>query len=99
MLIVGVNPPLLLIGAVPDTDDTYERAGMSATTRVLNVGVAAGPLEGPANTALAGSVVKVPVRVPLLVTGLPVTVKMDGNDRPTLVTVPPPPPPELPLAE
>jgi hypothetical protein len=34
------------------------------------------------------------VSVPLPVTGLPVTVKIEGADNPTEVTVPPPPPPE-----
>ena len=35
-----------------------------------------------------------PVKVPAPVTGEPETVKIDGNERPTLVTVPP-----LPVAD
>jgi hypothetical protein len=53
--------------------------------------VAAEPVVGPAHTKLAVCVAKVPVNVPVPVTGLPETVRMDdGRARPTLETVPAP---------
>lgn len=65
--------------------------GMSADTRVLNVGAAALPEAGPENTMLALWLAKESVRVPEVVIGLPDTVKMlDGAARATLVTDPPP---------
>jgi hypothetical protein len=44
---------------------------------------------GPANTVFAVWVVSDAVNVPASVTGLPLTLKMGGIDKPTLVTVPP----------
>ena len=64
--------------------------GKSATTSDRNVGTAAGPVLGPAYTVLADWVLDVNVSVPLVVTGEPLTLKMDGADSPTLVTEPPP---------
>jgi hypothetical protein len=63
---------------------------MSADTKDLNVGVAATPEDGPANTKLAFCVLNVPVNVPLVVTGEPDTVNIDGKDNATEVTVPSP---------
>jgi hypothetical protein len=64
--------------------------GRSAPTKARNVGVAAEPVVGPAQTWLADWVARVPVSVPDVVIGEPETVKMlDGNASPTLVTVPP----------
>lgn len=64
--------------------------GRSAPTNERNVGVAATPVVGPAQIRLADWVFRVPVNVPVLVTGLFVTVKIPGRERPTLETVPPP---------
>ena len=64
--------------------------GRSAPTKDRNVGVAAAPVVGPAHTRLADCVASVPVRVPVLMTGLPDTVNMPGRASPTLVTVPVP---------
>jgi hypothetical protein len=50
------------------------------------VGVAADPDEGPANTVFAGSVANAAVKVPVEVTGDPLTVKILGIDRATDVT-------------
>jgi hypothetical protein len=63
-------------------------AGMSAATSARKVGVPALPDPGPANTVLIASEARVIVRVPEDVTGLLVTVKMLGADKPTLVTDP-----------
>ena len=63
-------------------------AGMSAATSARKVGVLALPDPGPANTVLIASEARVIVRVPEDVTGLLVTVKMLGADKPTLVTDP-----------
>ena len=62
--------------------------GISAATRARKVGAAAEPLAGPANTAFAPCVFNVAVNVPDDVTGLFVTVKILGIDKPTLVTAP-----------
>jgi hypothetical protein len=67
-------------------------AGISAATNARNVGAAALPVEGPAKTVFAVSVAKVPVNVPEVVTGEPLTVKIAGRESATLVTVPLPPP-------
>src|SRR6185312_17287752 len=64
--------------------------GKSAPTRPRKVGADAAPDVGPAQTALAICVFSDPVSVPVVVTGLPETVKMPGRDRPTDVTVPEP---------
>jgi len=62
---------------------------MSAATSARNVGVAAAPVVGPAQTKLAVWVANVPVRVPEPVTGEPETVRMlEGSARATEVTVP-----------
>lgn len=66
--------------------------GKSAITNALKVGTAAPPVVGPAYTKLADCELDVNVNVPVVVTGEPETLKMDGADNPTLVTVPPPPP-------
>lgn len=67
-------------------------SGKSALTNNLNVGVDAAPEAGPENIVLAVWVFKVPVKVPLVVTGEPLTIKMLGKDKPTLETVPAPAP-------
>jgi len=78
-----VNPvPPLFVGTV----------GKSFATNALNVGAAALPLVGPAHTLFAVCVAKANVNVPVVVTGLPDTVKIAGADNPTLVTVPEPAP-------
>lgn len=53
------------------------------------VGAAAAPVVGPANSVLAVCVASVPVSVPDVVTGDPLTVINEGSDNPTLVTEPP----------
>ena len=61
---------------------------MSAVVKALKVGAAAAPLDGPAKIVFTAWVVNVPVSVPLVVTGELVTAMIDGNDKPTEVTVP-----------
>ena len=63
---------------------------MSAVVKALKVGAAAAPLDGPAKMLLTAWVVNVPVNVPLVVTGELVTAMIEGNDKPTEVTVPVP---------
>lgn len=63
---------------------------MSAVVNDRKVGAEADPLEGPAKIEFTACVVKVPVNVPLVVTGELVTAIIDGNDNPTDVTVPVP---------
>src|SRR5215467_5777887 len=64
---------------------------MSAATSDRKVGVAAAPVVGPEKIRFADSVASVPVKVPVDVTGEPLTVKMPGSDKPTLVTAVPVP--------
>jgi hypothetical protein len=78
-------------GDVRATEVTAKPA-ISAATNALKVGMAGEPVVGPAKTKFAVCVLRVPVKVPLVVTGLPLTVKMEGNARATEVTVPVPPP-------
>ncbi len=53
-----------------------------------NVGTAGGPLVGPRKKVFADWTANDPVRVPIPVTGLPVTENTEaGNDKPTLVTL------------
>jgi hypothetical protein len=61
---------------------------MSAVVSERKVGAAADPLLGPAKIAFTACVVSVPVSVPLLVTGEPETVMMEGKDNPTELTEP-----------
>ena len=61
---------------------------MSAATSERKAGTAGTPVEGPANTRLADWVLRVPVRVPADVTGLPDTLNILGSARPTEVTEP-----------
>jgi hypothetical protein len=63
-------------------------AGKSAAVSARNVGAAAAPVVGPANTSAADCVARDAVRVPAEVTGEFVTVKIEGIDSPTLVTLP-----------
>lgn len=51
-----------------------------------NVGAAAAPVVGPANNVFANCVASDAVRVPVVVTGDPLTSKMAGTDSATLVT-------------
>ena len=67
--------------------------GISSVTIVLNVGVAAAPVVGPANTVFAVWVFKVGTKVPEAVIGDPVTDVLKTTLSPvmaTLVTVPAP---------
>ena len=63
-----------------------EPEGRSAATRDRNVGAAADPVVGPANTLFAVCVASVPVSVPVAVTGEPETEKILGRLNATLVT-------------
>ena len=69
-------------------------AGMSAPTSVPNVGAADAPLVGPLKTVFALWLASVAAKVPEVVTGDPVTLKIEGRERLTLVTDPPPAPPD-----
>lgn len=87
--------PLMVLAVVSVAADPvvfWFSVGTSATTMARKVGTAAAPEDGPAKNRLALWVARAPVSVPEAVTGEPDTVKMDGNARPTLVTVPEPPP-------
>jgi len=64
---------------------------MSDATKARKFGAPAVAL-GEANTRLELCEARVADRVPDEVTGLPLTVKIAGSERPTDVTVPPPPP-------
>ena len=64
--------------------------GRSAPTSARKVGDAAAPVVGPAQIVFAVWVLREAVSVPVLITGLFVTVNIPGIDRPTLETVPPP---------
>jgi hypothetical protein len=64
--------------------------GISAAVIVRNVGVPDAP-DGEAKSRFAACELKEAVSVPIVVTGLPVTVKIEGIESPTLVTVPVPP--------
>ena len=59
---------------------------MSAVVSARKVGAAADPLDGPAKMELTACVVKVPVNVPLPVTGEPETVMIEGSAKATDVT-------------
>lgn len=63
--------------------------GRSARSRARNVGVPDEPFGDPKNR-LAVCDAKVPIRVPVVVTGDPETVKIFGSANPTDVTVPVP---------
>src|SRR5487761_1517864 len=67
-------------------------AAKSAAVTALKAGAAL-PLAGPMKNVFALWFASVPVSVPALVTGDPLTVKIAlGSDSPTLVTVPEPEP-------
>ena len=96
------KPPTLIqsvpfhINVWPAMADVINTSAISlpASDNVLNVGVNGPPVAGPANTVLLFCVLNVPVKVPVVVTGEPVTVNTDaGNARATDVTVPVPPVP------
>jgi hypothetical protein len=70
------------------------RVGISAATINLKVGTPELPL-GAAKKVLADSELREKLRVPEEVTGLPLTVKIEGALNPTLVTVPVPPVAEM----
>src|SRR5262252_5340774 len=67
-------------------------AAVSTSVNNLKVGAAAGPLSGPAHTVKMFSTALLIARVPLPVTGDPLTVNSGGAVSPTLVTVPDPAP-------
>jgi hypothetical protein len=79
-----IKPP------VKDTEVTVPvPAGKSAATNARNVGVAAPPDTGPANTVFAVWVSKLNANVPAVVIGEPETENSTpGTVRATLVTVP-----------
>ena len=83
---VGVNPPVDVIGAVAPTELTSDNEGISAVTKARKVGAVAAPLLGPAKMRLTACVVRVPVSVPLEVIGEPDTVIIEGNAKATEVT-------------
>ena len=82
---------ILSSAKVPVVILLVSKLGISAATNVLNVGVPVDPL-GAAKTLFCVCVAHVPVNVPEVVTGLPVTVISEGKLNPTLVTVPSPVP-------
>jgi hypothetical protein len=64
---------------------------MSSGVMTSNVGTAGEPVAGPRKNVFASCVEKVPVSVPVPVTGTPGALKTEpGKDNPTLVTVPMP---------
>ena len=69
-------------------------SGRSAETIARKVGLASPPArEGPARNVPVDCAAKFTAKVPLVVTGDPVTLKNESLlDRPTLVTLPPPRP-------
>ena len=77
----------------PALEDAKFMTGISAETSDLNVGAAAPPEVGPANTKLALSLARDRASVPEVVMGDPEIDKKDGTVIATLVTVPLPPPP------
>ena len=83
--------PPLAIGKTPVTPVVRLIAGISAATRLLNVGVETPPDTGPANTVFAVCVAKDTARVPVDVIGDPDTLRKPGTDIATDVTVPPVP--------
>ena len=84
-----VTVPTVVIAVDPVHVDNA--VDTSANTIVLNDGVPADPF-GAAKNVLAVCDASVAVSVPEVVTGDPLTVKILGNESPTLVTVPEPPP-------
>ena len=71
--VTGDPLTVMMLGSERATEETYESDGMSALTRVLNVGAAAVvPDVGPANTLLADCVLSVnePEAVPVVVVKL-----------------------------
>lgn len=77
--------PPFAAGSTPETPVARLIVGMSAATNVRKLGVPAEPF-GAAKTVLATWLLNVAVSVPVVVTGVPVTVKMLGSANPTLVT-------------
>jgi hypothetical protein len=90
-LLLSVVPLLVpprATGSIPVEMADASKLGMSARTSGLNVGAMAAPVEGPAKTVFAACDTNDPVKVPVEVTGLPLTVKTEaGRASPTLVTV------------
>ena len=80
-----VTVPTVVIAVDPVHVDNA--VDTSANTIVLNDGVPADPF-GAAKNVLAVCDASVAVSVPLVVTGELVTLKIDGSESPTLVTVP-----------
>lgn len=81
--------PKRAVAIVPVVILAASMLGRSAATSARNVGAPVTP-SGAANTAFALCVARARVSVPVVVTGDPVTLKMDGAARATLVTVPEP---------
>jgi hypothetical protein len=63
--------------------------GMSVAANALNVGAAAAPVAGPANTKAGFWLFHVNETLPDIVTGTVEKENSPGPDIPTLVTVPP----------
>src|SRR5579864_5454891 len=78
--------PPFAVGRMPLTPAVREIRGISAATRALKVGAAAAPLVGPARAVFAVWLARTAVRVPVVVTGEPETVRKDGRERATEVT-------------
>ena len=84
---VAAPVPPWAMARVPVVILLAARAGISVAARARKVGVPAAPA-GAARTVPAVWLARVAVRVPVVVTGELVTVKMPGRSRPTLVTAP-----------
>ena len=86
-VVIGDPPTVISVGAVTAMLVTVPvPAGRSFVTKALKAGAAAAPVVGPAQTVLAVWVASVTVKVPLVVMGEPLTEKIPGIDKATLVT-------------
>ena len=72
---------------LPDVILAQSKFGISAETKLRNVGVPDEPF-GEVKTRFAACEASEAVKVPEDVTGLPDTLNIEGIDKPTLVTVP-----------
>ncbi len=92
-----LNSAVPAIAQPPSASDVSLSASAvtSAATSERNVGAASAPVAGPDQTRFLACVAKVPVSVPVDVTGEPVTVKIPGSASATLCTVPTEGPPSL----
>src|SRR4051794_39017972 len=91
----AIDVPAPITAAVPlvtvtPPEDVRFPVGRSPATSARKAGVAAPPEVALAQTLFAVWVASVPVSVPAPVMGLPLTEKIPGKDKATLVTVPAP---------